>query len=201
MEPESSKQSLRQSKRISTPYKQIHEKPIVLNKLARSNQNFETSPAIKRKKKNELDDTDIVCETVLGNYEIEFIDETHSGDVDDTQQIYQVDAEIEFVDDDQFTMGNENVDKSESENEKKPLKNMKSAGKRQMSSRKRNKAATVVKTENAPLQTTDKDVTNEVNDDYYFKTVDDVSDLDENGEKKIFKCALCDEKFVRRQGS
>lgn len=194
---------LRQSGRITSPNKSSPGKPVLLNKLASSNQRFESSPTVRRKQKQ---DESSLNEILLGNFEIQFLSPT--GDVDDIEHVYQVEGlaentEVEIIDEAQLPEENEEFEEiAESEEEYKPP-----APKKKLSFVKkintRRKQILVTKPEKKEASLLVKNSPNEFVEDHYFEAIENVDDqdLDENGEKKIFQCAFenCIRRFARRQ--
>lgn len=207
-------ETLKRPKRLPpSPIKSDTDKPqpVLLNKLAPSNQRFEDSRGVKRRRK-ETQSEPVADEIVVGNYEIQFVD--HEGkSLDETQQVYQVEkvaddeTHIEIIEETQFTEVDEEQQEEEEsaqsdEEYKPPTKNLRrnklNVVEKPLVVKKKRKSAT--STASTPL--VKKDVTANALEDNYFVAIDaDEKDLDENGEKKIFQCSFenCTERFARRQ--
>lgn len=189
-------------KQSTSPKKQIPEKPILLNKCAPTNQRFDKTPTLRRKRKQELHSPPAAGEIILENFEIQFM--SNANEVDETH-VYQVEkvsgkTEIDFIQNAVYTeeIMEQFEQSADSDEEYKPLAIKKKSPRKQAIQQKYQSVAT--KSDRRRLK---KIPINEANDDQYFKTIDDADydDLDENGEKKIFRCAFekCPERFARRQ--
>lgn len=176
-------------KRIATSSKNVSESPVVLNKCAPSRSRFENVPVVRRRCKRKNNEKRSAEEAVSDGYEIKLL-----GEFTDTEEfefrMINVDTEVEFVNDADFTEQVVEQEPEESDDEYRvPFKKAKSSPRRKP----------IVEDQAKPSP----DLFEEACEDNYFKAIDDVGDedLDENGEKKIFQCAFesCTEGFARRQ--
>lgn len=177
--------------------------PIVLNKLAPSNQHhtFTSSPVVRRRKEEEKPEQ-IEDEIVLGDYEIQFLDKDGKV-VDESQHVYQMEEsgrEIEIIGESQLMeVEEEEEEQADSDEEYKPLTIRKTKKFKVYETKPAKKKEKLSKSSEVSIIVPQTVTINQ--DDNYFIPVKADGDLDVNGEKKIFQCSFenCRERFARRQ--
>lgn len=213
-------------KRVTRAGQQIPSNPVLHNKLAPSNPRFQDSPTIVRKNISKEEPSpsasSIINEITLAEFDIEILPE--SGDVDESQQVYELPGQyetrdqipsttIEFINDAEYAEElEENLEEpADSDEEYSPVKRekkrpslviFKQEARTKKNSTRSFKTSPVspkkIRLTMSPLKEASPEPIEE-----YFKAIEDTDkgDLDEKGEKKIFQCAFenCSEAFARRQ--
>lgn len=173
--------ALVQPKRNNTTKLPPKNPPVLLNTQARSPLRFQSSPNLRRKINLKPEAESVLDGIVLADYQIEIV----SSETEETQHVYQ-DTQIEVISeaDEQFQVFEEVKD--DSSKSKKP---------------KRSLTKDSPKKSTSPTKSSTNLTPTDVDEENYFKIVEDCDEFDENGEKKIFQCAFskCEDKFARRQ--
>lgn len=198
----------RSDHRLELKTRRFPENPIVLNKCApsNSNQRFQGAPEVVRRRHQKREPS-----PAKNLYEIKFLlpmqEEEEIHKVQEEEETLEV-LEFSKISDTNFEITEENVlfpdenlleEASGSDDdykppiEKKPFLVTRKRRKKNQTSKNSNKTSVNKIVVREPVA--------ESTEDQYFNTIDDSEDLDENGEKKIFRCAFdgCLESFARRQ--